>query len=338
MAMKHRVTPAFASILVSLGLGAAVLMFLLNHPAPTTEPRTVKPPVAAAKAPAPVKPKRLAPAVAALWLPPPPMPVKARKPAKVKASKAKKLTRRAPAKPLAAKPPAARRARLKAPPMVARAVKPPASPPPKTRARPLPAKKQKATPKPKRRDQGQAGTIITTRATRREGRTLLRLLEYGKGPTIEIAWPDSESHRDRLYREFRECFGMRNAVMTADGQLFGETGPSGAPWAINLDRFSGFLRHPAGRKITAEHARGRGISARHGIHGRLVRIFPRNVDANILGGLSQVIGSAYKHAKTITASYTKRRGRLVLDTIRVNGRLRQGAVDIGSLKRRGCLI
>ena len=131
---------------------------------------------------------------------------------------------------------------------------------------------------------------------------------------------------------------MRNAVMTPDGRLYGETGPRGVPWDINLDRYSGFVRHPAGRTIAAERARAREISARHGIHGRLVRVFPRNVDAVILGGLNQVIGGSYRDAKTITGTYWKRRGRLVLGAIKVNGRPRQGAVDISAVKRRGCLI
>ena len=126
--------------------------------------------------------------------------------------------------------------------------------------------------------------------------------------------------------------------MTAEGRLYGETGPSGSPWAINLDRYSGFVRHPAGRTIAAERARARDISDRHGIDGRAVRVFPRNVDAVILGGLQQVIGGAYKNARTITATYAKRRGRLVLGTVRVNGRPHEGIVDISAVKRRGCLI
>ena len=93
-----------------------------------------------------------------------------------------------------------------------------------------------------------------------------------------------------------------------------------------------------GRTIAAERARARDISARHGIHGRLVRVFPRNVDAVILGGLNQVIGGTYRGAKTITAAYWKRRGRLVLGAIKVNGRPRAGAVDISAVKRRGCLM
>jgi hypothetical protein len=232
----------------------------------------------------------------------------------------------------------AKRTGPEVPALVRRGLKAPTSLTPKTRAKPTRTLKPKTAPIPEPPRPSQAGTITPTRATRREGRTLLRLLEHGEGPAIEIAWPANEGTRDRLYRKFRECFGMRNAVMTTEGRLYGETGPSGTPWAINLDRYSGFVRHPAGRSITAERARARDISARHGIDGRSVRVFPRNVDAVILGGLQQVIGGAYKNAKTITATYTKHRGRLVLGAVRVNGRPRKGAVDISAVKRRNCVI
>ncbi len=355
MTGKGRGSQAKASVLVSLAVGAVVLGFFLNRPQRPAQPRAVKPPVSLAEAKVPTEPKSLGPSVAALRLPPPPKPRALAKPpapnkrvlapsppprpkpapAKIKPPKRKAPPRRARALP---KPTHAKRPLPEAPPLVRRGLKAPTSLAPKPKARTTPSAKPKAATKTKPRRPAQAGTVVPSRATRREGRALLRLLEYGKGPVIEIAWPEIEGSRDRLYRKFRECFGMRNAVMTADGRLFGETGPSGTPWDINLDRYSGFVRHPAGRTIAAERARARGISARHGIDGRLVRVFPRNVDAVILGGLNQVIGGAYQHAKTITATYTKRRGRLVLGTIRVNGRPREGAVDISVVKRRGCLI
>jgi hypothetical protein len=211
----------------------------------------------------------------------------------------------------------AKRTGPEVPALVRRGLKAPTSLTPKTRAKPTRTLKPKTAPIPEPPRPSQAGTITPTRATRREA---------------------NEGTRDRLYRKFRECFGMRNAVMTTEGRLYGETGPSGTPWAINLDLYSGFVRHPAGRSIIAERARARDISARHGIDGRSVRVFPRNVDAVILGGLQQVIGGAYKNAKTITATYTKHRGRLVLGAVRVNGRPRKGAVDISAVKRRNCVI
>ncbi len=337
MTGKRRGSPALASVLVSLGLSAVVLGLLLDRQLRPAQPHAVKPTVTLAKAKLPSPPKHLGRGVGALRLPPPPKPQAL---VQIKPTERKTQPRRLralPQPPVAKRPPA-KRPGPEAPALVPRGPKAPPSQGLKPKARPRAKLRPKAGSIPKPPRPTPEGTVVSTRATRREGRTLLRLLEYGRGPIIEIAWPENQGTRDRLYRKFRECFGMRNAVMTPDGRLYGETGPRGVPWDINLDRYSGFVRHPAGRTIAAERARAREISARHGIHGRLVRVFPRNVDAVILGGLNQVIGGSYRDAKTITATYWKRRGRLVLGAIKVNGRPREGAVDISAVKRRGCLI
>jgi hypothetical protein len=358
MSVKRRRARAGASILVSLALGTVVLGFLLDRPKRPDQPRIAKPPAIRVNAKAPSKPKPLGRGIVALRLPPPPSPPKPPvlaqppalekrvlapprpprpKPAPAKIKPPKRKTQPRPARALP-NPTVAKRTGPEVPVLVRRGTKAPTSPAPKPRPTPTRSLRPKAAPIPKTSRATQAGTVLPTRATRREGRTLLRLLEHGKGPAIEIGWPDNEGARDRLYRKFRKCFGMRNAVMTAEGRLYGETGPSGTPWAINLDRYSGFVRHPAGRAIAAERARARDISARHGINGRSVRVFPRTVDAVILGGLQQVIGDAYKNAKTITATYTSRQGRLVLGAVSVNGRPRKGAIDISAVKRPGCVI
>lgn len=361
--MNFRGFWAGASVLVSLALGAVVLSFLLDRPHPPEKPRlAAKPSKPKVSTKIPEKPRLAQAPVPALRLPPPPSPPKpkivrlAPPPAPVKAPPRPKpappvvkttAPEPKPPQPPKAKPksvsPIAKRSLPGPPPRIVRKS---ATPIAKPRV-PDAAKPRVDLPKPQRVDQAtphlparqaSAQPVVPTRATRREGRTLLRLLEYGKGPQIEIAWPDAAATRERLYRRFRECFGMRNAVMTRGGQLFGETGPAGAPLDLNLDRYSGFVRRPAGRAIPSEGDRARAISARHGIEGRLVRLFPRNVDAVILGGLSQVIGAAYRDAHAITARYRRRGGRLMLEGIRVNGRPFEGAVDVGAAGPGGCAV
>ncbi len=300
------------------------------RPRPKTRPKLktkVNPAPKPMPRPAPVKAAKPRPRVAA--------PVRAKTPVKPPPPLAKS-TEPPPAPP----PLIARRREVAKPPVPLRRIlpasKPRAKPQARAAARPRPAPSPPKTERPKM--PASKTPVVPTRATRREGRTLLRLLEYGKGPSIEIAWPEAAGSRDRLYRQFRTCFGMRNAVMTAAGKLFGESGPPGAPWNLNLDRYSGFVRHPAGSEIPAERDRERAIAARHGVEGRLVRVFPRNVDAALLGGLNQVVGGAYGDARSITARYRRRQGRLVLDAIRVNGRALTGAVDVGAAARRGCVL
>jgi hypothetical protein len=173
-------------------------------------------------------------------------------------------------------------------------------------------------------------------AAMREGRVLLRVLEHGAGPSIEIAWPEAAATRTRLFRRFTQCFGMRVALMRG-GKLFTEAGPPGAPWAINLDRFSGFVRQPAGRLVAGEHRLSRRIRARHpGLSGAvLVRIFPRRVDALLLAGLKRIAGAAYKKDGVIRARYRLTGGHVMVADVRVDGRAAPGRIDLPP-SGRGC--
>lgn len=346
--MNSRRFWAGASVLVSLALGAALVSFLLDRPHPPEKPKTFNQSELRARAlPTPKSERRMS-AVAAIRLPPPPPPASSRtrkqaatRPTPLPKSKPKPKPKPKSVRSLSPEPkPKIKRGEVRpaAPPLKPRKVKTPL--PLTSKAKPMHKPEPQRDPPPVVRTPNPApptaAAVVPDRATRREGRTLLRLLEYGKGPAIEIAWPESAGSRERLYRRFRDCYGMRNAVMSGDGKLFGETGAAGVPWALNFDRFSGFVRYPAGRTIAAERSRASEIRARHGVEGRLVRIFPRNVDALILGGLRQVIGGAYRDARTITARYGKQGGRLILSGIRVNGRGLVGAVDVSAIGRSGC--
>ena len=79
-----------------------------------------------------------------------------------------------------------------------------------------------------------------------EGRTLLRLLEHGEGPLIQLAWPDKPDEREALYSRLEACFGMTAAVMDRTGKLYRHQGSVLRAWTPNMDLFSGFLRSPRG--------------------------------------------------------------------------------------------
>lgn len=164
------------------------------------------------------------------------------------------------------------------------------------------------------------------------GRALLRVLEHGKGPQIEIAWPQTAAMRDALYQKLQGCFGMESALMDRAGNLFRTEDPRGQRWEINLDRFSGFLRQASGQLPHKEERKLDQISSRHGSLDRPVpvRIFPRRVDASLLGGLQAVIGQGYMSAGLIQAQYDK--NGLVTD-IRLDGRLINGRVKLSQFKR-----
>ena len=51
------------------------------------------------------------------------------------------------------------------------------------------------------------------------GRPLLRLLEHGDGPRIDIAWPTDPRERSALFDTFERCYGMVVALVAESGDL-----------------------------------------------------------------------------------------------------------------------
>lgn len=247
-------------------------------------------------------------------------------------------------------PPAVRKHATRASP-AGRTVTPlrPLKPTPQARPRKPPSKRivplaGKKTPVPapaptptRTKTASDAASVAVAPATRKAGRALLRLLEHGKGPSVEIAWPDDARDRTRLHRLLGRCYGMRLAVMDGADRLFAASDPAGSPWQMNLDRFSGFLRSPAGQPVADEDRVFARIALRHRLADwRAVRVFPRAVDAVLLGGLQHLVGAAYGTAGAITASYALRGRRLTLSSIRVDGRAVAGAVELTNAADIGC--
>ena len=168
-----------------------------------------------------------------------------------------------------------------------------------------------------------AGAPVDSAAA--DGRTLLRLLEHGRGPQISIDWPGGRE-ADRLVTRLARCHGMRVALLDDRGRLWRDNDPVGQPWEINFDRFSGFLRVGAGDdRMAAE------IRRRHRVSGQPVRLFPRAVDAHLLASLRQAVGGGYGAAQRISLRYRLDGGRVVLDLIRVDGRPLPGRIRLAGM-------
>ncbi|WP_417832742.1 hypothetical protein [Terasakiella sp.] len=167
------------------------------------------------------------------------------------------------------------------------------------------------------------------------GRALLRVLEHGKGPQIEIAWPQEAKARDLLFARFQQCFGMESVVMDGAGNLYRTAEGRGTRWEINMDRYSGFLRQAAGQIPQAERRIEQAILRHHrGLNDpSLVRIFPRRVDASLLGGLQSVAGPNYMQANHIRARYELQNNRVVVRDIRLNGAVMDGMIALAPYKR-----
>ena len=172
----------------------------------------------------------------------------------------------------------------------------------------------------------------------RKGRSLLRLLEHGKGPAIEIAWPLSERDRSTLFRYLNACYGMRTALLDGQGRLYLDAGARGLKWEINLDRFSGFVRQPDGHITAAERRAGEKIRRYHGLipATHIVRVFPRVIDAALLGGLKRVMGEGYTSAQTIRGRYRKTSSGLLVDDIVRDGRKVSGTISFPPVRGASC--
>jgi len=275
-----------AASAVSLGLSLSLVVLLLAMTLPTGARRSPPQPK-----PSPVVPDTRTqmpakPDLGAVVLPPPPDIVPAPAPAESSRSAPARTEPPEPAAPVPkeAVPPA----RLEAPEPAAgepsaseRSAHSEISPPP-------------AAPAP----------VAITPDSIREGRALLRLLEQGEGPDIEIAWPAAAADRFDLYRLFKNCFGMRTMVMTADGEVFDADGERSTAGPVDTDRYSGFARQPAGGLSAAEQDQIDTIRRRYGLrHGQVLRLFPRPVDAILLGALHRIAGGAFDKGVRIRARY-----------------------------------
>ncbi len=168
-----------------------------------------------------------------------------------------------------------------------------------------------------------------------EGRALLRILEYGSGPEVEIAWPVSMVQRQSLYRLLEACYGMEIALMDSSGRLYRRIGEVGQPWQPNLDRYSGIVRQPSGSLTDDEQINIDRIYKYHGVlhSAENVRLFPRRLDALLLGGLKTLIGDNYAVASIIRARY-RRDGHIVLvEGISIDGRSIFGHIDLSKANR-----
>ena len=169
------------------------------------------------------------------------------------------------------------------------------------------------------------------------GRTLLRLLEHGVGPRIEIAWPDSRNGREALFDTLRHCYDMAVALMKGDGALFGPDGPANEPWRPDMDRYSGFARE-SGTQVTGDEASlVAALRRRHpAVRGAVpVRLFPRAMDAMLLGGIKRLAGGRGA-ANTVAAVYRIEGREVWVEDLRVDDRRVPGRIDLSGALGRNC--
>ena len=204
---------------------------------------------------------------------------------------------------------------------------------------PVPKNTPLKQPKKNNLPQVKSATSPLSKQSTGEGRSLLKLLEHGKGPSVEIEWPTSATLRRRLYNIFKQCYGMRIALMHVNGQLFDDTSHPGQAWSVNLDRYSGFMRQSTVGTVLDEYRTIRRIRARHGLgKATAVRLFPRQTDAMLLGGLRNLIGKDYAHVKRIQARYQINGTIVSIAKITIDARPVAGRIELSGGAIKHCAI
>ena len=85
----------------------------------------------------------------------------------------------------------------------------------------------------------------------------------------------------------------------------------------------------------------RGVEEIRSFHRRLPRaipgrLFPRRVDAYLLGGLRELVGNGYGQVKSIHATYRMVGGRVLVEAIEVDGRRLAGRINLSVVAGRSC--
>jgi len=209
----------------------------------------------------------------------------------------------------------------------------------------IPLKKPAATPfvsqpapvKPAQRPTPPTVGTTDTTPLMVTGRPLLQLLEHGDGPSIDIAWPRNARGREALFQSFSECYGMMVVLMASNGDLYSDRNTSG-PWEINRDRYSGFVRQSGALGTTGERAWSRQILRSHprASGSATIRVFPRAMDALLIGGLSRLLGEDYRAAKSISARYVQNGNAILIDDIIADGLPVAGRIDLTAAGSRRC--
>ena len=175
-------------------------------------------------------------------------------------------------------------------------------------------------------------TIEADKKVTREGRVLLKLLEHGDGPAIEIAWPAARSAKNKLFDHLIKCHGMTTAIFVPKRGLFTKNSQSGNPIDLDRQNFSGFVRQSSGMIGEKEAHENNFIRRFHklGDVGQLVRLFPRTEDARLLGGINTLSGGDYRFAKTVIGEYRLTNNAVYVDNLRIDAIKVRGRVLLAS--------
>ena len=147
----------------------------------------------------------------------------------------------------------------------------------------------------------------------------LDLLEKGKGPHIQIAWPQNPQEQAHIYQYLRDCSQMKTIVMSEKGLLYKLGGKKGQNWLIDTKKYSGFVRQTTHLQADEHYQIDLIKQFHHGLqNAQAVRIFPRESDAQLLGAISQLLPANHQANFSFQGEYAYINNQLTLTNIHIN--------------------
>lgn len=164
------------------------------------------------------------------------------------------------------------------------------------------------------------------------GGVLLSMMENGKGPDINIGWPNDSEGRNELFKTLRRCYGLQVLLVDKNNKLYRLVDRPGRSYSPDLSRTSGLARQVNGEISNAEKKLLRDIQSHHSlVKGmRPMRLFPRNFDRRLLAGFSEMGNSDLNRIKTLTARFRLQGTSLFVEKIRINERDLPESFDLSS--------
>ncbi|MBU2969668.1 hypothetical protein KO527_09950 [Pseudoalteromonas sp. C2R02] len=133
----------------------------------------------------------------------------------------------------------------------------------------------------------------------------------GKGPSIEVAWPNLVSEREMLFQLLTQCTGMRLGTLNnGDINLIANS-------HVKNVKLSDFVRIINGKMTKSEKYQFSNTQS-----GTPVRLFPLSIDINLIKKLSET--KAYYKSKSITGQYQVALGNIWLKDITYDGSKAKG--------------
>jgi len=139
-----------------------------------------------------------------------------------------------------------------------------------------------------------------------QGLALLKNTQRDDAPQIKIELPKDERQRNAVIHTLRVCLGVTLGKISAQGKIISRE--------VSSTSFSPYLRLVEGKLTNHEQKIAKQWRK---FPGSIVRFYPEEADARILGGLHQLVQGSIEH-KIITGKYSLQQGELRLVNIKIN--------------------